>query len=55
MCKVRLGCHDDVQSDVVCKAWVGGFCFSAWIDVSGLMGSYLMCVLHMSRLYRLCG
>jgi len=29
--------------------------FSEWIDVSGLMGSYLVCVLHMSRLYRLCG
>ena len=24
LCKAGLGCHDDVKSDVMCKAWAGG-------------------------------
>lgn len=55
MCKAGLGCHNNVQLDVMCKAWAGGCWPSAWIDANGLIGSYLVCVLHAGKLCRLCG
>ena len=43
MCKARLDCHDDVQLDVVCKAWASKCWPSAWTDVSRLM-AVTLCV-----------
>ena len=43
VCKARLVCHDDEQSDDVCKAWAGGCWPSVWTDASGLMDNYYVC------------
>ena len=52
--KAGLGCHDDVQSNVVCKAWASGCWLSAWIDASRLMGNYIVYVLYVGMLCGLC-
>jgi len=49
VCKARLVCHDDEQSDDVCKAWVDGCWPSVWTNASGLM-TITVCVLHVDRL-----
>lgn len=43
MCKARLVCHDDEQSDDVCKAWADGCWPSVWTNASGLMDNYCVC------------
>ena len=43
VCKARLDCHDDVQSNTMCKVWVDRCWPSAWTNASGLMGSYNVC------------
>ena len=49
MCKAGLGCHDDVQSNAVCKDWATRCYPNTWTNANG-MGSYIVYVLYMDML-----
>ena len=54
MCKAGLGCHDDVQSNAVCKDWATRCYPNTWTNANG-MGSYIVYVLYMDMLCWLMG